>query len=228
MGDSNPAIGPLFVAMLVTIVAVAIGFYWVKGCKTMPYQKEGFGMVAKVTDAAPDCIQSLGDGAYLYDKISTRTTTTEEGPDDLREMKLLLSKLACFKKDLVGAAQIVNATRAQPFSTAHDMEPVAETTARCFSKTIPKRDLELALEKWGSRGTFLLKRICTAQNMSEADHKDVMDLFGSIMYDVSDVALGVCCNATAGASIAGQPVGRMVGGAEPPALSSLKPYEGYY
>lgn len=219
--------GPFLLSLVITALVVSVGYYWWKGCRTMPYQAEGFAGPPKGA-GDPDCLRSLSDAAYLYDMLSAKVTETETGPDDLREMKLLLGKLACFKRDLMGAAQLVDATKKQPFSTAHDMEPVAETTARCFSKTIPQRDLELSLEKWGSRGTFLIKRLCTAQNMSEVAQEEVLKIFGGVMADVTQVALGACCNATAGATIAGQAVGRGATGYEPPVLNGLRPYEGYY
>jgi hypothetical protein len=152
---------------------------------------------------------------------------TEEGPDDLRELDLILSKISCFKRDLLGAAGVVEATRYQPFSTAHDLEPVAETTARCFARTIPQRDLALGLDKWGSRGTFLLKRLCTAEKLTDDEETDALTLFGDAMRDITDIAMGKCCNSDVGV-IAGQPQPRMVGGYETPAVSSLRQYTGYY
>lgn len=188
-------------------------------------RKEGFaGPVAGA--GAPDCVRSLDDAAKLYDLLHSKSMKTEEGPDDLRELDLILSKLACFKRDLMGNG-VVNATWRQPFSTAHDLEPVGETTARCFAKTIPQRDLQLGLDKWGTRGTFLIKRICTATTLSDVEEKEALRLFGSAMYDVSDVALGVCCNA-ANPIIAGEGVGRTPGGYEPPALLAMKDYKGYF
>jgi len=186
--------------------------------------KEGFaGPVAGA--GAPDCSRSLDDAAKLRELLA-KPIGTEEGPDDMRELDLILSKLSCFKRDLMGQG-VVNATTRQPFSTAHDLEPVAETTARCFAKTIPQRDLQLSLDKWGSRGTFLIKRICTAIRLSDSEEKEALRLFGSAMYDVSDVAMGACCN-TADPSIAGAAVGRGPGGFEPPALVRLREYKGYY
>jgi hypothetical protein len=189
------------------------------------YTNEGFaGPVAGA--GKPDCLYSLDDAAKLSALLHSKSMKTEEGPDDLRELDLILSKLACFKRDLMGNG-VVSATRKQPFSTAHDLEPVAETTARCFAKTIPQRDLQLGLDKWGTRGTFLIKRICAATSLSDAEEKEALRLFGSAMYDVNDVALGACCNA-ANPIIAGEGVGRMPGGFEPPALTGLKEYKGYY
>lgn len=188
---------------------------------------EGFAGPARGA-GMPDCVRSSKEAAALYELLASKVNTTEEGPDDLRELQLILSKLACFKRDLTGTAGVVAATRTQPFSTSHDLEPVAETTARCFAKTIPQRDLSLSLDKWGSRGTFLLKRLCTSLRLTDPQEEEAERLFGRLMADVSDVALGRCCNAAGDAMIAGQNQPRLVGGYEPPGLNELRKYEGYY
>ena len=190
-------------------------------------QVEGFYAGPAVGAGAPDCMNTSKDAAELYAMLNTRNVSTEEGPDDLRELNVILSKISCFKRDLMGVAGVVEATRYQPFSTSHDLEPVAETTARCFARTIPQRDLSLSLDKWGSRGTFLLKRLCTAEKLSDADETEALRLFGDAMADITDIALGKCCNSDVGV-IAGQPQPRMVGGYETPAISSLRQYTGYY
>ena len=246
------AVFAIFIAALVT----AVGFFWWKSCKTTPSIVDGFSYAKSLMDSiknpiaststqgfksqvegfyagpavgagAPDCMHTSKDAAELYSMLNNRTVGTEEGPDDLRELNVILSKISCFKRDLMGVAGVVEATRYQPFSTSHDLEPVAETTARCFARTIPQRDLSLSLDKWGSRGTFLLKRLCTAENLSEAEETEALRLFGDAMADITEIALGKCCNSDVGI-IAGQPQPRMVGGYETPAISSLRQYTGYY
>ena len=188
---------------------------------------EGFAGPARGA-GMPDCIRSSKDAAALYEMLITKVSSTEEGPDDLRELQLILSKIACFKRDLTGAAGVVAATRTQPFSTAHDLEPVAETTARCFAKTIPQRDLALSLDKWGSRGTFLLKRLCTSFNFTDHEDDEAMGLFGRAMADITDIAMSRCCNSAGEAVIAGVAQPRMVAGYEAPGLNEMRAYEGYY
>ena len=212
-------------ALIIAALVAYIGALWWNSCNTMP-RVEGFAGPA-VGAGAPDCMRTSKDAAALYEMLSTRAVKTEEGPDDLRELQLILSKISCFKRDLMSAAGVVEATRYQPFSTAHDLEPVAETTARCFAKTIPQRDLALGLDKWGGRGTFLIKRLCTAENLSDSEEHEALRLFGDAMRDINDIALGACCNSGVG-MIAGQPQPRMVGGLEPPALEGLRNYDGYY
>lgn len=228
-------------SLFVTLLTVSVGAAWWAGSSTQPLidgfkvtgpnvnrtrTHEGFAGPAKGA-GAPDCMNTSKDCAELYEMLSSKKPVTEEGPDDLRELKLILSKISCFKKDLMGNAKVVQATIYQPFSTSHDLEAVAETTARCFSKTIPQRDLMLALDKWGSRGTFLIKRICTSYSLSDGEEEKALQLFGQAMADISDVALGECCSSSE-AVIGGVPQKRMVGGFTPPSLNALRTYEGYY
>jgi hypothetical protein len=188
---------------------------------------EGFYAGPARGSGEPDCLRTSSEAAKLYDLLASKVSTTEEGPDDLRELKVLLSKLACFKRDLMGTAGVVEATRYQPFSTSHDLEPVAETTARCFAKTIPQRDLSLSLDKWGSRGTFLLKRLCTSYSFTDDEEEEAVKLFGEVMADVGEVAMGRCCNAGL-PMIAGQTAPRLVAGFEPAGSFELREYKGYY
>ena len=238
-------------ALMLAAVTAFVGYFWWMSCGTTPRpegftyasallgslapktagfqnQVEGFAAPAVVGPGVVNCLQTSKDCAALSELLHSKHVGTEEGPDDLRELDLILSKISCFKRDLTGVAGVVEATRYQPFSTAHDLEPVAETTARCFAKTIPQRDLALSLDKWGSRGTFLLKRLCTSLRLTDPQEEEAERLFGRLMADVSDVALGRCCNAAGDAVIAGQNQPRLVGGYEPPGLNELRKYEGYY
>ena len=246
---TKPLVMAIFALMLAAVTAF-VGYFWWMSCGTTPRpegftyasallgslapktagfqnQVEGFAAPAVVGPGVVNCLQTSKDCAALSELLHSKHVGTEEGPDDLRELDLILSKISCFKRDLTGVAGVVEATRYQPFSTAHDLEPVAETTARRFAKTIPQRDLALSLDKWGSRGTFLLKRLCTAEKLSDSEEEEAHRMFGDAMRDITDIAMGACCNSDVGV-IAGQPQPRMVGGFEPPAVSGLRQYTGYY
>jgi hypothetical protein len=199
-----------------------------------PLEKEGFYAGPARGAGAPDCTRTSSEAAALFELIEGKVAAAnakggplEAGPDDLRELQVLLGKLACFKRDLIGTAGVVEATRGQPFSTSHDLEPVGETTARCFAKTLPQRDLQLSLDKWGRRGTFLLKRLCTEYNFTETEEGDAIELFGQLMADVGEVAMGRCCNSGV-PMIAGEAQPRLVGGYEPPGVYEMREYKGYY
>jgi hypothetical protein len=153
-------------------------------------------------------------------------STTEEGEDDLREFRVLLGKIACLKRDLMSAGHLISATKDQPFSTSQDLEPVAETAARCFALTIPARVIDIAVDKWKTRGTMLVNRLCTSFSFTGSEQKHSMDLFKSVMSDIYDVMQKSCLKGTS--SIAGTPTPRMVEGKEPSENMNLGEYKGYY
>lgn len=211
------------VAALIATYVAAVVYGGSKG--TAPKATEGFGGVA-VGSGVPDCLRASSELAQVVDFFISKTSTTEEGADDLREFILICSKLSCFKKDLMGVAGVVEATRYQPYSTAHDIEPVAETTSRCFAKTIPPRDLDLIIDKWGARGKKLISRLCTSFDVETTDYKALVKTFELGLNDINDVAKKTCFGT--GAILAGVPQTRMTSGYETPNLMDLGTYKGYY
>lgn len=154
--------------------------------------QEGFyGGVARGA-GIPDCLRVSPEAAQLHAMFVGRCSSTEEGVGDLREFTLLLSQLSCFKKDLLGIAQQVEATRYQPFATQIDMEPIAETTARCFAKTIPPRDLDLFFDKWFKRGHFLITRLCTSANFTETEFKVAEQTYRRLIKTLYGIAKEKC------------------------------------
>lgn len=158
----------------------------------VPIHEGFYGAVARGA-GIPDCLRVSTDGARLYALFAAQGVgRVEQGEPDLRELTLMLSQLSCFKKDLMGVAQQVEATRYQPFATQIDMEPIAETTARCFAKTIPPRDLDLAFDKWSKRGHFLIVRLCTAAGLNDAQLEEAETLFKRFIADIYDIAKSQC------------------------------------
>lgn len=155
-------------------------------------QKEGFfGGVARGS-GHPDCLRTLDSAAKVLAALQSKMSSVEEGKDDFSELQIILSKLACLKKDLMSPSGIVEATRYQPYATAHDIEPVAEITATCLNHTIPSRDLDIAFGKWRDRGNQLIRRLCTAANLKESEVRSVEANFTSAWEDVYQVAKGRC------------------------------------
>ena len=196
------------------------------GITTEPFYSsimtEGFGGVTKGA-GIPDCLRSTSEGTELVSMFSNRG---DKGAADLRELTQIVSKLACFKKDLVSPSFTVDSTRYQQFVTMHDIEPIAETTGRCFSKTISPRDLELAFDKWNSRGEHLVRRLSATKRFSGEEINKSEALFRAVIRDVKDIARGSCLQGTP--MIAGKPGPRDPWPYESPKYSEYGEYKGYY
>jgi hypothetical protein len=215
-------------AIIAVVIAVSVGlliFAMLGRGKTVPRVSEGFG--APVVGAGvPDCLRESNEAAQIVSIFLGRVESVEEGAPDLEELKVILSKLACMKRDLVGVAQVVNATLYQPFVTAHDVEPVAETVGRCFAKTIPPRDLEISFDKWKTRGRFLINRLCGAAEFDAAQTQQVNALYNTVLVDVYDIAQQRCLKGQP--EIMGKNTPRDVSAFSPPEIKDLREYTGYY
>jgi len=183
---------------------------------------EGFGGIAH--GSGTPCVRSSLEGAQLLALFESKESRFEEGGDTLDELTVLVGKLSCFKKDLVSPSFIVEATRKQPYTTSHDVEPIGETTGRCFAKTISPRDLSISLDKWNSRGEALVKKLCTTHSLTADEVNTAQALFRALFRDVSDIARGACLNGDA--TIAGQPGPRDAHPYEKP--TDFGEYNGYY
>jgi hypothetical protein len=253
MEESGFSLSPKIVALLVLVAAVTVyvAYTWFYGGPTVPLPSykvgftgsqdpsgnegfsnrsgrasEGFYGGAARGAGVPDCTRSSLEGARLIAMFQDRKTGYSVGPEDYRELTQIVSKLSCFKKDLVSPSHIVEATRYQNYVTAHDIEPIAETTGRCFARTIPPRDLELSFDKWSSRGELLIKRLCTEYRLSTEEVTEAEKLFRALIRDVKDIARGVCLAGEP--TIVGKPGPREPHPFSDPALEELGPYTGYY
>jgi hypothetical protein len=216
-------ISTVFLAAVVAIAGTFLAYQLWAGCRMMPTMRmEGFAGPSRGA-GVPDCTRTSKEAAALIATFRDKASTVEEGADDLRELSLIAGKLACFKRDLMSPGHLVEATRKQPFSTSHDMEPIAETCARVFAKTIPKRDLDLSFDKWKKRGSFLIRRLCTAYDVPPEQPQALLD---ALLKDVYQIAVGICQKSDA--TIAGMPTPRLLDGVEPAGLSFHMEYKGYY
>jgi hypothetical protein len=235
----------LYVAVLVIVAVVGLGFFiFYLRSRTMPalsgfkdmvvtpeeaeeekQMEEGFYGGVAVGAGIPDCYRTSSEAAQLFTLFANKYGVDGEGSADFREFRTLLSTLACFKKDLMGVANQVEATRYQPFLTQIDMEPIAETTARCFAKTIPPRDLELAFDKWSKRGHFLIVRLCTSANLTESEFKAAEATYAAFIKDLYDIAKDKCLTGTP--TIAAEPAPRDAKPYESTDISG-RDYHGYY
>lgn len=126
-----------------------------------------------------------------------------EGDADRRDLKNLLSRLTCMKTDLMAPQHLIAAVKELGFATHLDIQPVADLTARCFSKTIPERDLSIQFIKWRDAGLDLLRRLCTETNLTEPEVAEAEKLFRAVWGDVYDVASVQCLKTVTDDKLAG-------------------------
>jgi hypothetical protein len=170
----------------------------------------------------PDCLRTLQGSAEVMSMVMAAA-----GNADYNELQIILSKLACLKKDLMSPSGIVEATRYQPYMTSHDREPVAEVTAQCLSQTIPSRDLDIIFLTWKNRGKNLLRRLCTEANLKEDQVKKAEAIFEQSWADVYDVARGRCL-ASPGQKAAAAHEPAAFESQEDTVASGARSYDGYF
>jgi len=223
-GSDTSVLSKLPIVSILWIILLGIVVYTVVGI-TSNYvsvnklrQLEGFDGAVRGT-GHPDCLRTLDNAAAVLGLVDRAM-----GTPDYVEFQLILSKLACLKKDIMSPSGIIEATRYQPFANTHDREPVAEVAATCLKQTIPERDLEIIFKTWLNRGNVLLKRLCTVANLKEGVVVEAEKLFGSAWQDVYDVAKMRCLSTAAdtyNGVLRTQPF-------EPEGVKNLREYSGYF
>jgi hypothetical protein len=207
----------------IILVAILVGvfvyfMFFTPKYQRVTEQKEGFfGGVARGS-GYPDCLRTLPEASQILDILTKKTEISLA--TDYKEFQLILSKLACLKKDLMSPSGIVEATRYQAFETAHDRINVAEVCALCISKNMAARDLDIIFATWRDRGTILLRKLSTEAELNEEALSHVEKLFGAAWNDVYDIAKSVCLKTDIGVVTGGQDVG----GYEPENLTNLRDY----
>ena len=224
----------IFVSLLAAAVALLVAHVTINNNGTLGSgnwnggggggaRTEGFQGPRRGVSDIP-CGQESSFVTNLADLFSTKKSTTGDGEADLTEFKLILSKLCCLKHDLMSTNRVVSATLKVPFVTAHDREYIGDTAGRCFSNSLPPRDLDIIFETWRDRGLTLLDKLCTSYTLTDSEAKAAKNDFMSVWSDTYDVARTVCipCKKVDDSSPR-DPKGLM-----PEAIRDLGVYLGYY
>lgn len=193
--DAQSVFFYLVLAITISLLAGYLANVIITRRKTVPSGKwEGFqgfhGNSHGVSDIA--CSEESADAVAISDLFDGRKATTGDGPDDLRELKMILSKLCCAKHDLLSLSQSVSSTIKLPYNTSHDREPIANTVARCFTKSVPARDLDLTFLTFKERGLALLNKLCTSYNLSNEESERVKKFFMGCLMETFSLSKEVC------------------------------------
>jgi len=216
-----------FLAVAIAAAVSLISYMLIARNKTVPsgnWMIEGWQGPPKGVSQI-QCGQESSFATALLEIFATKESSTADGEPDLAELKLITSKLCCMKHDLMSTNQVVLSTLTLPFSTGHDRENPAETVSRCFSKSIPPRDLEISFTTWRERGLNLIDRLCTSYTLSKREENSARRNFMSVWFDTYNVARGVC---SPDEDVSNKPSPRDPKGFTPETVKVLGEYKGYY
>lgn len=229
-GDSSTM---MFVLIGVVVAALIGGFiYLIMGrAETRPIKqgfrgKEGFFGGAVTGTSALPCGRASSEAEALYAMMAYKCTGAgADLKDDLRNLRNLLSKLCCFKVDLMAPQKLISASKELGFSTHQDIQPLGDLTGRCFSKTVPERDIDIQFSKWRSAGLDSIHRLCGALSLTEEETVHAEKLFMTVWNDVMDVARTNCLVKVNDMSAAGRHEAQPN---LPESAMNLREYDGYY
>jgi len=223
--------------LVVVILGLFIARYFFYGFSTVPLPsyKSGFtvtneGFTLPTEKGGIINSEPIAGAQRCLNQNATATTLLsmfeKNNSDDYMEFNRLLNKLCCFKKDLSSSNHLVDATLKQPYITQHDVEPIAEVTARCFAKTISPRDLEISFDIWTGRGNSLIESIAAANGMPSADLTKAQSVFNLFIRDIRNDAQENCLQKEP--LIAGKPGPRDPHAYSNPSEEDYGKYDGFY
>jgi hypothetical protein len=129
------------------------------------------------------------------------------------------------KHDLMSPGQVVQNMMYLSYNNTHDRENPADTVARCFTKSIPPRDLDITFGTWKQRGLSLINKLCTSYNLSSSEADRATQLFTGVWVDVFSIAKNACSPPPTAAE-SGSP--RDIKGRMPESAQLHGSYTGYY
>jgi len=132
----------------------------IKGIEGKRDKIEGFSGAHAVDKIhMPECVSRSTDAQSLLARIARYP----EKDGMAAELRLLVSKLCCMEADIAAPSAGVYRTQHLQFRTSEDMEPPATIVGRCLRNAVNKRDIDLIIEKYKTRGLVLIKLLCNGE-----------------------------------------------------------------
>ena len=102
-------------------------------CHPLTYRVASRFFLASLTSASFRIVSEAlsGQAAVVFIFSSKNMDSTEEGNADLHDLRNLLTKLSCLKKDLMAPEQTITAVKELGFMTQQDIQPIGDLTGRC-------------------------------------------------------------------------------------------------
>jgi len=214
-----------FAGAIAVVALLVFGIYLVIGrAETRPLKQGFYGGPINGTSGLA-CGRMSSEAERLVALFASKQLDVgEEGQKEFHDLKNVLSKMLCMKQDLMAPQQTITAAKELGFATHMDIQPVADLTARCFSKTVPERDLSVQFGKWREFGLDMVRRLCTAGSLTEAESKEAEDLYVAVWKDAMDVALGACIGTIPSGKVSPHDAAPRT----PESIMELSEYNGYY
>lgn len=175
--------------------------------------------VPRMPPGPNNCLAALPEAQSVYNSFVGKVERVESGPGDLQELNELFTKWGCLKMDLKNGG--VQATRLSPYNTLHDHIPLPDIAGQCSNKSIPLRDLDITFQSWSDRATLLLRRLCTAANITIEQTTALQTQMMRSWKEVYELAKGTCIGS--GRTDSSRAVGH-----EPEGIIDKGIYNGYF
>lgn len=214
----------LGIGILVTALIILVVYYVIGRAETRPIKQGFYGGPINGTSGLACGRMSSEAEALVAMFANKQLNVGEEGQTDFHDLKAVLSKMLCMKSDLMAPQQTITAVKELGFATHMDIQPVADLTARCFSKTVPERDLSIQFIKWRDFGIDMVRRLCTAAEFSEEEVQKAESLFLAVWKDAYDVTTIQCLKTITDDKISPHDAAPRV----PDNVKDLREYDGYY
>ena len=182
-----------YILLLAVIVIVGLGLVFKMYAIFPPSEKrEGFSSPA-ISPKDPKCIHRNVDAQVLmriFPTCDDETKSSTEDSADRSEFALILNKLTCLDADATNAGVGGYNTFNLPYKTSHDAEPLINFVGRCLNNGTKKRDIEIVIDKYDTRGKTLINQISSRLGMdAKAAHENYNAVITTTMNTLNNSCL---------------------------------------